>query len=68
MNEIDSLIPVQQKTENKNTYSSWKQIFCDIPLGSVLGPLIFNIFLNEPFYFLHGVLLSELFYFFDGSL
>ena len=58
MNEIDSLIPFQQKTENKITYSSWKQIFCDIPIGSVFGPLIFNIFLTEPFYFSDGVLSS----------
>ena len=32
------------------TQSSWTTIDRDVPQGSVLGPLVFNIFLNGLFY------------------
>ena len=31
--------------------SSWKETNKGVPRGSILGPLIFNIFMNELFYF-----------------
>ena len=60
--DIKSVKLIQQYLSNRkqrvkvgNAYSSWKEIFYGIPHGSILGPLIFNIFLSDLFYFLEGV-------------
>ena len=60
--DIKSVKLIQQYLSNRkqrvkagNAYSSWKDIFHGIPQGSILGQLIFNIFLCDLFYFLEGV-------------
>ena len=60
--DIKSVKLIQQYLSNRkqrvkvgNTYSLWKQIFYGTPQESILGPLIFNIFLCDLFYFLEGV-------------
>ena len=40
----DYLSNRKQRTKIENTYSTWLDIIFGVPQGSILGPLLFNVF------------------------
>ena len=46
----DYLLNRKQRTRINNSYSTWVEIVLGVPQGSILGPLLFSIFLTDLFF------------------
>ena len=51
----DYLSNRKQRTKINLTYSSWEEILFGVPQGSILGSLLFNIFMCDLFFILEEI-------------
>ena len=55
----DYLTDRKQRTKVNNSYSNWNHLKYGVPQGSNLGPLFFNIFTNDLFFFTENLKIAN---------
>ena len=56
---MDYLSRRKQRVKINSTLSKWTDIILGVPQGSIVGPLLFNIFINDIFLFVKKIKITN---------